>query len=131
MKQVLLHEYKQKKLIADNLEKMINNRYIEISDEEYDRINTAIESYSNQVQEIYDKLQDISFTESFTEQQKSQLLYHLEQLEADIRTLKQDTFLVKEAGLHFTDSEGHIAATIDETGMHTIGEARDLSITDY
>ena len=44
MKQVLLHEYKQKKLIADNLEKMINNRYIEISDEEYERINTAIET---------------------------------------------------------------------------------------
>jgi hypothetical protein len=106
---------------------MVNNRYIEISDEEYDRINNAIESYSNQIQEIYNDLQDVSFTEP----QKNQLLYHLEQLEADIRALKQDTFLVKETGLHFTDSDGHIAATIDETGMHTIGEARDLSITDY
>ena len=127
MKQVLLHEYKYKKRIADNLQDMINQRYIEISDEEYDRINNAIESYSNQIQEIYNDLQDVSFTEP----QKNQLLYHLEQLEADIRTLKQDTFLVKETGLHFTDSDGHIAATIDETGMHTIGEARDLSITDY
>jgi len=127
MKTVPLHEYKYKKLIADNLEEMINKRYIEISDEEYDRVNNAIISYSNQVQEIYDNLQDVSFTEP----QKNQLLYHLEQLEADIRALKQDTFLVKENGLHFTDSDGHIAATIDENGMHTIGEARDLSITDY
>ena len=127
MKQVLLHEYKYKKRIADNLQDMINKRYIEISDEEYDRINTAVLNYSNAVQEIYDNLQDVSFTEP----QKNQLLHNLEQLEADIRALKQDTFLVKENGLHFTDSEGHIAATIDENGMHTIGEARDLSITDY
>lgn len=127
MKQVLLHEYKYKKRIADNLQDMINQRYIEISDEEYDRINTAVLNYSNAVQEIYDNLQDVSFTEP----QKNQLLHNLEQLEADIRALKQDTFLVKENGLHFTDSEGHIAATIDENGMHTIGEARDLSITDY
>ena len=127
MKQVLLHEYKYKKRIADNLEKMVNQRYIEVSDEEYDRINHAVESYSNAVQEIYDNLQDVAFTEP----QKNKLLYDLEQLEADIRSLKQDTFLVKENGLHFTDSEGHIAATIDENGMHTIGEARDLSIADY
>ena len=127
MKQVLLHEYKYKKRIADNLQDMINKRYIEISDEEYDRINTAVLNYSNAVQEIYDNLQDVSFTEP----QKNKLLHDLEQLEADIRALKQDTFLVKENGLHFTDSEGHIAATIDENGMHTIGEARDLSITDY
>ena len=127
MKTVPLHEYKYKKLIADNLEEMVNKRYIQISDEEYDRINTSIESYSNQVQEIYNNLQDIAFTEP----QKNKLLHNLEQLEADIRALKQDTFLVKENGLHFTDSDGHIAATIDENGMHTIGEARDLSITDY
>lgn len=127
MKTVPLHEYKYKKRIADNLEKMVNQRYIEISDEEYDRINHAVESYSNSIQEIYDNLQDIAFTEP----QKNQLLHNIEQLEADIRALKQDTFLVKENGLHFTDSEGHIAATIDENGMHTIGEARDLSITDY
>ena len=127
MKTVLLHDYKRKKLIADNLQKMINNRYIEISDEEYERINTAIESYSNQVQEIYDNLQDIAFTEP----QKNKLLHDLEQLEADIRALKQDTFYVKESGLYFTDDEGNIAAKLDQDGLHTIGEARDLSIADY
>lgn len=127
MKTVPLHEYKYKKLIADNLEEMVNKRYIEISDEEYDRINNAIISYSTQVQEIYDNLKEVSFTE----QQKSQLLYHLEQLEADIKMLKQDTFIVENDGLYFTDDEGNVAAKLDNTGFHTIGEARDLSITDY
>ena len=127
MKQVLLHEYKYKKRIADNLQDMINQRYIEISDEEYDRINTAVLNYSNAVQEIYDNLQEISFTEP----QKNQLLYQLDQLEADIKALKQDVFFVEEDGLYFTDDEGNVAASLDNTGFHTIGEARDLSITDY
>lgn len=127
MKTVLLHEYKQKKFIADNLEKMINNRYIEISDEEYDRVNNAINSYSNSIKEIYNELQDVAFTES----QKTKLLHDLEQLEADIKMLKQDTFIVENDGLYFTDDEGNVAAKLDNTGFHTIGEARDLSITDY
>ena len=127
MKTVLLHEYKQKKFIADNLEKMINNRYIEISDEEYERVNHAVESYSNSIQEIYNELQDVAFTE----QQKTKLLHDLEQLEADIKMLKQDTFIVENDGLYFTDDEGNVAAKLDNTGFHTIGEARDLSITDY
>lgn len=127
MKQVLLHEYKQKKLIADNLEKMINNRYIEISDEEYDRINTAVTAYNAAIEEVYDQLQNVVFTEP----QKNALLHQLDQLEADIKALKTDVFYVSEEGLHFTDDEGHIAATIDENGVHTIGEARDLTITDY
>ena len=70
MKTVPLREYKYKKLIADNLEQMVNERYIQISDAEYDRINNAINSYSTQIQEIYDNLQDVSFTEP----QKNQLL---------------------------------------------------------
>ena len=127
MKTVPLHEYKQKKLIADNLQNMINNRYIEISDEEYDRINTAVVSYSNAIQEIYDNLQDVTFTEP----QKNALLHQLDQLEADIKALKQDIFFVEEDGLYFTDDEGNIAAKLDSNGFHTIGEARDLSITDY
>jgi len=127
MKTVLLHEYKQKKLIADNLEKMINNRYIEISDEEYERVNHAVLSYSNAIQEVYDNLQDVTFTAP----QKNTLVHQLEQLEADIKALKQNIFLVEEDGLYFTDDEGNIAASLDNTGFHTIGEARDLSITDY
>ena len=127
MKQVLLHEYKYKKLIADNLQKMVNQRYIEISDEEYNRINNAIESYSNSVNEIYDHLKDASFTEP----QKTKLIHSIEQLEADIKALKQNIYYVEEDGLFFTDDEGNVAASLDQNGFHSIGEARDLSITDY
>jgi hypothetical protein len=127
MKTVLLSDYKHKKLIADNLDKMINQRYIEITDEEYERVNHAVETYSNSIHEIYNNLQDISFTEP----QKNALLHQLDQLEADIRALKQDIFFVENDGLYFTDDEGNIAASLDNTGFHTIGEARDLSITDY
>jgi archaellum component FlaC len=106
---------------------MINKRYIEISDEEYERVNTAIESYSNAIQEVYDNLQIVTFSE----QQRSKLLHQLDQLEADIKSLKQDIFYVEEDGLYFTDDNGNVAASLDPTGVHTIGEARDLSITDY
>ena len=127
MKTVLKHDYKLKKIIADNLENAINNRYIEISDEEYERVNSAIESYSNSVREIYDNLKEVTFTE----QQKTKILHDIAQLEADIRALKADTFYVEEDGLYFTDDNGNVAASLDPTGFHTIGEARDLSITDY
>lgn len=127
MKTVPLHDYKHKKLIADNLSDMINDRYIEITDEEFDRINTAITQYNEAIDEMYDRLVEVSLSE----EQKSYLALRLEQLAADIRALKTDTFFVTEEGLHFTDDQGNIAATIDENGMHTIGEARDLSITDY
>lgn len=127
MKTVPLHDYKHKKLIADNLSDMINDRYIEITDEEFDRINTAITQYNEAIDEMYDHLVEVSLSE----EQKSYLALRLEQLAADIRALKTDTFFVNEGGLHFTDDQGNIAATIDENGMHTIGEARDLSITDY
>ena len=87
MKTVLWYEYKYKKHIADNLQQMINNRYVEISDEEFARINTAIESYSEAIEQAYDNLQNIAFTEP----QKSKLLEDLEKLEADILALKQNT----------------------------------------
>lgn len=116
MKTVLLHEYKQKKFIADNLEKMINNRYIEISDAEYTRINNAIQSYSESIEEIYDNLQDVSFTEP----QKTKLLADIEKLEADIQSLKQTTLYTQEDGLYFTDENGNIAAKLDSNGFEAI-----------
>ena len=85
MKTVNKAEYIIKKRIVDNLEEMIEQRYIEISDEEYSRINNGIDTYSNLIQEIYDHLQNITFTE----QQKSELLQKIELLEADIEALKQ------------------------------------------
>ena len=127
MKNIPFHEYKYKKFIADNLEKMTNKRYIEISDEEYSRINTALDTYNESITEINDHLHNISFTE----EQKSSILSKLDQLEADIRALRQDTLYVTQSGLHFTDDQGNIGATLNEYGLQTIGEARDLSIVDY
>ncbi len=85
MKTVNKAEYIIKKRIVDNLDEMIEQRYFEISDEEYSRINNGIDTYSNAIQEIYDHLQNIIFTE----QQKSELLQKIELLEADIEALKQ------------------------------------------
>ena len=116
MKTVLLHEYKYKKLIADNLQKAINDRYIEISDEEFTRVNNAIESYSAAIQEVYDNLSTVSFTE----QQKSQILADIEKLEADIQALKQSTLYTAEDGLYFTDETGNIGAKLDADGFHAI-----------
>ena len=116
MKTVLLHEYKQKKLIADNLQKMVNQRYIEISDAEYARINNAIQSYSESIEEIYDNLQDVSFTEP----QKTKLLADIEKLEADILALKQSALYTQEDGLYFTDEDGNIGAKLDANGFQAI-----------
>ena len=116
MKTVLLHDYVHKKLIADNLQKLINERYTEISDEEYSRINTAIDSYNEAIQELYDHLHDITFTE----QQKSQLLLKIERIETDIKSLKENMFDVNETGLYFTDEEGNIGAKIVNTGLYAI-----------
>ena len=127
MKTVLLHEYKQKKYIADNLQRLINERYIEISDEEFNRVNTAITTYNAAIQELYDQLQDLTFTEG----QKSQLLQDIEQLEADIRMLKQDTFYVQEDGLYFTDNNGYIGAQLTDDGFSSIGNTSDIVLTDY
>lgn len=132
MKTVPLHEYKYKKLIADNLEQIVNKRYIEISDTEYERINNAIESYSTQVQEIYNDLQNVSFTEP----QKNQLLLDLEKLESDIEKLKQDTIYTAEDGLYFTDENGNIAAKLDSNGLHAVNiggstSSGDITASDY
>lgn len=132
MKTVLKHEYKLKKIIADNLENTINNRYIEITDDEYERVNTAIESYSNAIQEVYDNLQDVAFTEP----QKSKLLSDLEKLEADILALKQDTIYTIEDGLYFTDENGNIAAKLDSNGLRAVNiggstSSGDITASDY
>ena len=116
MKTVPLYEYKYKKLIADKLQNLINKRYIEISDAEFARINNAIESYSESVEEIYDNLS----TMTFTEPQKNKLLQDLEKLEADILALKQSALYTQEDGLYFTDEDGNIAAKLDANGFQAI-----------
>lgn len=132
MKTVLKHEYKLKKIIADNLENAISNRYIEITDEEYERVNNAIQSYSESISEVYDNLQDVAFTEP----QKSKLLTDLEKLEADILALKQDTIYTAEDGLYFTDENGNIAAKLDSNGLRAVNisgstGSGDITASDY
>ena len=39
-------EYTLYKRIADNIDERINNKFIEISEEEYDRINDALSRYN-------------------------------------------------------------------------------------
>ena len=116
MKTVPYHEYKYKKLIADKLQNLVNKRYIEISDAEFARINNAIESYSESVEEIYDNLS----TMTFTEPQKNKLLQDLEKLEADIQALKQSALYTQEDGLYFTDEDGNIGAKLDSNGFQAI-----------
>ena len=116
MKTVPLYEYKYKKLIADKLQNLINKRYIEISDAEFARINNAIENYSESVEEIYDNLS----TMTFTEPQKNKLLQDLEKLEADILALKQSALYTQEDGLYFTDEDGNIGAKLDASGFQAI-----------
>ena len=130
MKTVLAHEYKIKKRIADNLQKAIDKRYIEISDAEYERVNSAISFYSSAVSEIYDNLQNVVFTEP----QKTKLLADLEKLEADIQALKQSTLYTQEDGLYFTDEDGNIGAKLDSNGFQAINGgnvASNLTIIDY
>lgn len=52
MRKLLLKDYQARKMIADNLKQFINNKlsqeqYIDISDEEYERIQNAINLYNN------------------------------------------------------------------------------------
>lgn len=116
MKTVPLYEYKYKKLIADKLQNLVNNRYVEISDAEYNRINNAIESYSESVEETYNNLA----TMTFTEPQKNKLLQDIEKLEEAVQALKQSALYTQEDGLYFTDEDGNIAAKLDANGFQAI-----------
>jgi len=95
-------EYVYKKTIADNLDEMIAKKFIEISDEEYERINTAIDSYSQAVNQRLAELNNVILTE----EQKTQLLLKLQQLELDIDALKEvayDTIEVDEGTMDISN----------------------------
>jgi cell shape-determining protein MreC len=78
-------EYRSKKIIADNLNAMIDKKFIEISTDEYNRVNAAIDSYSNAINQKISELHNIAITE----EQKTELIAKLEQLERDIDALKE------------------------------------------
>lgn len=134
MKTVLLSDYKYKKMIADNLQSMINKRYVEISDDEYERVNSAIATYNEEAQSIYDDLYDI-FVQDHSEliskveqleddvedlKGNSDVLDEIEQLEEDIAKLQQNEFEVEENGIYFVDEEGYIGVKINQSGLHAI-----------
>lgn len=95
-------EYTYKKVIADNLEEMINKKFIEISNEEYDRINNAIDTYSEAITQKIEELNNVVITT----EQKAQLILKLQKLESDINDLKEvayDTISVDEGTMDISD----------------------------
>lgn len=77
-------EYVLYKHIADNIDKCINNKFIEISEEEYDRINDALSRYNAVISNIS---QNFIYMYMTTEN-KNLFLEKIEQLEQAVNELK-------------------------------------------
>ena len=118
MKTVLLHEYNAKKILADNITLLTNNsRYKNISDAEFERINNAIDTYTQSAQTEFDHLHDIGQIE----QQNGELSSRVTQLESLITNFhSNDIIEVEEDGFYFIDDEGHIGAMITSGGIYAI-----------
>lgn len=118
MKTVLLHEYNAKKIIADNLAIITSNgRYKNISNEEFARINNAIDSYNQAAQTEYDRLHDLNQIE----QQNGELTSRVEQLEYLVTNFHSNDIIdVEEDGFYFIDEAGNIGAMITSTGFYAI-----------
>lgn len=107
MKTVLLHEYKFGKTIADNLQTLISSKYTQISDEEYNRVQNAINQY-------------LSVNNSSKILGSSISTKEIEELRNEISSLKQNSYDVEEEGLFFVDEEGNIAVEITSSGLYAI-----------
>ena len=107
MKTVLLHEYKFGKTIADNLEALIANKYTEISDEEYTRVQEAISEY----------LSNSNYSKILGSSISSKEIMELREM---ISSLKPISYEVDEDGLYFVDEDGYIGAKIISTGFYSI-----------
>lgn len=118
MKTVLLHEYNAKKILADNITLLTNNsRYKNISDAEFERINNAIDTYTQSAQTEFDHLHDIGQIE----QQNSELSSRVTQLESLITNFHDNDIIeVEEDGFYFIDEDGNIGAMINNTGFYSI-----------
>ena len=117
MKTVLLHEYKTKKVIADNLQSLINRRFLDISDEEYERINDAIDEYNEAAEAEFNRLADIEAISI----NNAEITSKLTELETDITYLKNATPVeVEETGLYFVDDDGYVGAKIINDGFFAI-----------
>jgi len=118
MKTVLLHEYNAKKILADNITLLTgNSRYKNISDAEFERINNAIDTYTQSAQTEFDHLHDIGQIE----QQNGELSSRVTQLESLITNFhSNDIIEVEEDGFYFIDEEGNIGAMITSGGVYAI-----------
>ena len=118
MKTVLLHEYNAKKILADNITLLTNNsRYKNIPDAEFERINNAIDTYTQSAQTEFDHLHDIGQIE----QQNGELSSRVTQLESLITNFhSNDIIEVEEDGFYFIDDEGYIGAMITNGGIYAI-----------
>ena len=77
-------EYTLYKRIADNIDERINNKFIEISEEEYDRINDALSRYNETISNISQ-----SFIYMYmTTENKNLFLEKIAQLEQAVNELK-------------------------------------------
>jgi hypothetical protein len=136
MKTVLLHEYKTKKIIADNLQTLINKRFLNISDEEFTRINNAINDYNTAANAEFNPLNNISSN-------NSEIRNTLSQLQLEVNAIKDASPVeVEETGLYFVDDDGYIGAKITNDGFFAINLnpnnsgssssiSGDLTIIDY
>jgi len=120
MKKLLLSDYKNKKFISDNIEKILEGKYIEISDEEYSYIDSTVELYNSYIQEIYHKSYDLLVSYNSSTQFDPQILVEIEQIKNDIKELKPDSYDVEESGLYYIDENGYIGAKITQSGLFAI-----------
>ena len=111
MQTLRTHEYKRGKLIADNLQQLLASKYVEISDEEYERIQTALATYNGDEMNEDDGVS----SEEFIELQKM-----VEDLRQEITNNKSLIYDVQQDGLYFVDENGYIVAKIISTGFYAI-----------
>ena len=106
MKTILSYDYKYKKFIANNLQRLIAKKWTEISDEEYDSLQTAFAEYMSD--------------EDYSEQEDSASAAELEELRQEIAAIKPASYEVQQDGLYFVDENGYIVAKIISTGFYAI-----------
>lgn len=117
MKTVLSHEYNTKKILADNILIAIANKYKNISDSEFQRINDAIDTYIQSSQNEFDYLHNISQNN----QENTTIISRIEQLEDLVANFHDNDIVdVEESGLYFTDEDGYIVAKITNLGFFAI-----------
>lgn len=114
MKTLLTYKYKYKKIIADNLQRLLAIKETEISDEEYASIAEAIETYLGNAEQEETEENTVSYQEFLS------LCEEVALLRSEIEDNTSLGFDVQEDGLYFVDEQGYIVAKITATGLYAI-----------